>query len=212
MAQKVLQRPPPGLHEAMEKVSATEELDIEHAMLERIMLVMGHTLKKAESGGGADLSPISKACEMISSVVDKHHMKIEEEEIYPKFKEDPLLGPLARDLKIQHVEARKMVARMDSLCKTGSVRDKSEMEELNRVFTDFRDMMTAHAAREATVLFPAMMGTWSDDELDNLKETQEKDEKKLLGKDADEKIYSMLGELESSAGIESVKDFTRRLK
>jgi hypothetical protein len=34
----------------------------------------------------------------------------------------------------------------------------------------------------------------------------------LLGEEDEEKLYSMLGEVESAAGIESVKDFTRRLK
>jgi hypothetical protein len=72
--------------------------------------------------------------------------------------------------------------------------------------------LTAHAAREETVLFPAMNGSWSDKDLDELKEAQESDEKRLLGEDADEKIYKMLGDIEAAAGIESVADFTRKLK
>jgi hemerythrin-like domain-containing protein len=137
----------------------------------------------------------------------QHHMKIEEENIYPKFEDDRVLGPLARELKDQHAEARKLVDRMAQL--SGS---NGNLDELRRVFVDFRDMMTAHDAREATVLFPAIQGTWSDKQIQNLKEAQEEDEEKLLGKEANEKIYSMLGEVESAAGIESVRDFTRRLR
>jgi hemerythrin-like domain-containing protein len=207
MAQKVLERPPPGLEKAMEKISPTEELCIEHAMLDRIMLAMDQTLKMAGSRK-ADLSPLKQACAMIRQVVDEHHMKIEEEEVYPKFEDDRVLAPMIEDFEEQHDEARKMVDRLEELAEAG----KPDTAELRRVFMDFRDMMMAHAAREETVLFPAMQGTWSDDELDALKEAQEEDEKKLLGDDADEKVFKMLGDIEAAAGIESVGDFTRRLK
>ena len=119
-----------------------------------------------------------------------------------------MLAPMIEDFKTQHDEARKMVGRMKELASS----DKPDVNELRRVFMDFNDMMTAHAAREATVLFPAMEGTWSDKQLDALKEAQEKDEKRLLGEDADEKVYKMLADIEAAAGIESVADFTRRLK
>ncbi len=73
-------------------------------------------------------------------------------------------------------------------------------------------MLSAHSAWEETMLYPAMNGTWSDDDLDNLKETQEEHEKKLLGEDADEKVYGMLADLEEACNIRSVRDFTFRAK
>jgi hemerythrin-like domain-containing protein len=208
MAQEILQRPPPGLEKAMEKISPTEELCVEHAMIDRVLLAIDKTLKMAGNSKKADLSPINKGCELIKMALVQHHMKIEEEHIYPRFEDDRVLGQLARELKDQHIEARKMVSRMDQLSRSGS----SDTDELRRVFMDFRDMMTAHDAREATVLFPAMEGIWTDKQLQSLKEAQEEDEEKLLGEEGEEKLYSMLGEVESAAGIESVKDFTRRLK
>jgi hemerythrin-like domain-containing protein len=73
-------------------------------------------------------------------------------------------------------------------------------------------MITAHAAFEETVLFPVMEGTWSQKDLDNLREIQEEDEKKLMGDDAAEKMFEMLASLESSCGITGLRDYTRRLK
>jgi hemerythrin-like domain-containing protein len=204
-------RIPEGLEEGKEEISATEELASEHGMLDRIMLAMDHKLKMAGAGGKADFGVINTACGMIKQVVDQHHMVVEEEQIYPKF-ERTELADLAKVLKNQHIEMRKMVARMESLSKTGAVRDRSEMEELNRIFRDFHDMTMAHAAWEQTVLFPVMQGTWSEDELDDLKEMQEKHEEKLLGKDATKKTYAMLADLEKAAGITSLNDFTRRMK
>lgn len=211
MAQEILQRPPPGLEEAKEKISVTEELCLEHGMLDRIILAMDHSMKKAGSSPKGDLTAVSKGCEMIKSVIDEHHMKFEEQEIYPKFDKDPILKNLSSELKVQHNEARKMVSMLSEMCKS-SRRGKADMDEMRRVFNDFKDMMTAHAAREETVLFVAMEGTWSDDQLDAAKDAQEEQEKMLLGDDADEKVYAMLGEIESAAGIESLKDFTRRAR
>ena len=206
MAQMTMQKPPSGLEDGIEKMSATQELGLEHAVLDRIMLAMHHSMKMAGKGSKSSLEPCVRGCEIIKQVVDKHHMTIEEEEIYPKF-ENTKLSDMARVLKDQHIEMRKMVARMENLAKKGS-----DVDELKSTFMDFHDMVMAHAAWEETVLFPCMEGTWSDSDLDDLKETQEKHEKKLLGEDATMKIYGMVADLESSAGITSLKDFTRRTK
>jgi hemerythrin-like domain-containing protein len=206
-----MQRMPEGLEEGLEKMSPTEELSVEHGQLTRILLAMDKTLKAAGGNPKASLAPIKQACQMIKQSVVDHHMKIEEKDIYPQF-EKTELADFAAALKSQHMEARKLVARMDALSKTGNVRDKSEMEELNKAFNDFKDMITAHAAWEETVLFPVMEGTWSKEDLKDLREKEKQDEKKLLGKDAAEKVYNMLADLEKSCGISSVSDFTRRLK
>jgi hemerythrin-like domain-containing protein len=211
MAQKMMKRMPSGLEEGMEKLSPTEELDVEHGQLTRILLAMDNVLRSEGSIPKANLGPINQACMLIKQAVVEHHMKIEEEDIYPRF-EGTDLADFASALKSQHIEGRKLLARMDSLSKTGAVRDRSEMDELKRVFNDFKDMMTAHAAWEETVLFPVMEGTWSEDDLNDLRETQEKDEKKLLGKDAVEKLNSMLMSVEAACGVNDVRDFTRRLK
>ncbi|WP_048198683.1 hemerythrin domain-containing protein [Methanocella arvoryzae] len=206
MAQMMMKKPPSGLEDGIEKISATQELGLEHALLDRIMLAMNHTIRMAGKGSKSSLEPCVRGCELIKQVVDKHHMVMEEEEIYPRF-ENTKLADLARVLKDQHTEMRKMVARMENLASKGS-----DVDELRNTFMDFHDMVMAHAAWEETCLFPCMEGTWSQSDLDNLKETQEKHEKKLLGEDATMKIYGMVSELESSAGISGLKDFTRRAK
>ena len=162
MAQKTMQRMPDGLEEGLEKMSPTEELAVEHGQLTRILLAMDKTLKAAGSSTKANLAPIKQACQMMKQSVVDHHMKIEEKDIYPQF-ENTELADFVATLKSQHNEARKLVARMDELSKTGNVRDKSEMEELKKAFNDFKEMITAHAAWEETVLFPVMEGTWSEE-------------------------------------------------
>jgi hemerythrin-like domain-containing protein len=211
MAQKMMKRLPSGLEEGMEKMSPTEELSVEHGILTRILLAMDKVLTGEGSITKANLGPINQGCALIKQAVVDHHMKIEEEEVYPQF-ENTELADFTGTLISQHIEGRKLLARMESLSRTGAVRDRSEMDELKRAFNDFKDMITAHAAWEETILFPVMEGTWSKDDLNDLRESQEQDEKKLLGKDATEKLNSMLTSLESACGVNDVSDFTRRLK
>jgi len=206
MAQMMI-RVPPGLEDGLEKMSPTEELAVEHGQLARIMLAMNNVLKKAGKSPKTSLRPVYQACEMIQQAVVDHHMKIEEEHVYPKF-DGTELSEFADLLKAQHDEARKLVARMMSLSKGG----RPDMDQLNAAFRDFQDMITAHAAWEETVLFPAMEGTWSAEELSDLREIQEEQEEKMFGKDAAKTVYSKLAELESSCGIEGLRDFTRKLK
>ncbi len=211
MAQKMMKRMPSGLEDGLEKMSPTEELDVEHGQLTRILLAMDNVLRGSASVPKANLGPIDQACKMIRQSVVDHHMKIEEEHVYPRF-EGTDLADCASTLKTQHIEARKLLAHMESLAKSGTLRDRAEMEELKRTFNDFKDMITAHAAFEETVLFPVMEGTWSQKDLDNLREIQEEDEKKLMGDNAAEKMFEMLTSLESSCGVTGLRDYTRRMK
>jgi hemerythrin-like domain-containing protein len=211
MAQKMMKRMPSGLEDGLEKMSPTEELAVEHGQLTRILLAMDNMLRGSASVPKANLGPINQACKMIRQSVVDHHMKIEEEHVYPRF-EDTDLADCASTLKTQHIEARKLLAHMESLAKSGTLRDRSEMEELKRTFNDFKDMITAHAAFEETVLFPSMEGTWSQKDLDNLREIQEEDEKKLMGDDAAKKTFEMITSLESSYGVTGLRDYTRRMK
>jgi hemerythrin-like domain-containing protein len=210
MAQKMMKRMPSGLEEGVEKMSPTEELAMEHGQLTRILLAVDNVLRPEGSIPKANLGPINQACTMIRQAVVDHHMKIEEELIYPKF-EGTELEDCASILKTQHIEARKLLGRMESLAKSGTVKSSGDMDELKQCFNDFKDMLTAHAAFEETVVFPFMEGNWSEKELNSLREAQESDEKKLMGDDAVQKTFDNLTSLESSCGVTGLRDYTRRL-
>lgn len=210
MAQKMMRRMPSGIEEGLEKMSPTEELAVEHAQLTRILLAVDNAIRSEGGITRARLDPVNQACRMIRQAVVDHHMKVEEEHVYPRL-QDTELADCASTLKTQHIEARKLLARMESLSKPGAARGRAEMDDLTRTFNDFKDMIAAHAAFEESIVFPYMLANWSQKDLDNLREIQEQDEKKLMGDDAVEKLYGMLVDLESSCGITGLKDYTRRI-
>lgn len=189
-------------------MSPTGELAVEHGQLTRILLAVDHLLRFDGNVSKANLGPISQACKMIRLSVVDHQMKIEEEHIYPQF-DGTELADCAKILKAQHDDARKLLARMESLSRPGAGSSRAGKDDLKQAFNDFKDVITAHAAFEETVLFPVMEGTWSQKDLKKLRETQEEDEKKLMGDDAAEKTFEMLTSLEASCGITGLRDYNK---
>jgi hypothetical protein len=71
--------------------------------------------------------------------------------------------------------------------------------------------MTAHAAWEDSLLFPAITGTLSEDDMGELKGLKKRQERDLLGRDATSNLYRQLTGLELACGVTGPDIFTRHL-
>ena len=72
----------------------------------------------------------------------------------------------------------------------------------------FITMYRPHAAREDTVLFPALRSIVSAHEFDAMGDDMEDQEKKHLGDDGFEKTAAHIAELERQVGIADLRQFT----
>jgi hemerythrin-like domain-containing protein len=206
MVQITLKPPSREMLDGVQKMPLTEELALEHGMLMRIMLAMNTMIKGAE-GGRPNMDALSMACDMIRKLVDEHHMKFEEEQIYPRFEKGDM-ADFVKTLKAQHDEARRFVSQMSQTTKMGQI-TTSTIENLRRNYTAFQDTLTAHAAFEETLLFPLVRGSISDDELNRLKTAFKEQESRIVGSDPTRKAYTLLSELESKAGINDLSFYTK---
>jgi len=73
----------------------------------------------------------------------------------------------------------------------------------------FARMCRPHAAREGTVLFPALHGLASRHEYDAIGEASEDKERQLFGQDRFEAIVEEAARLERSICIDDLAHFTR---
>jgi hemerythrin-like domain-containing protein len=69
-------------------------------------------------------------------------------------------------------------------------------------------MYRPHAAREDTILFPALRTIVSKKEFDDLGEEFEDKEEKLFGEGGFEKVVAHVAELEKTLGIYELAQFT----
>jgi hemerythrin-like domain-containing protein len=72
----------------------------------------------------------------------------------------------------------------------------------------FARMYRPHAAREDTVLFPALRSVVSAHEYDALGEEFEEKEHKLFGEDGFEKVVAEVAGLEKQLGLNDLASFT----
>jgi len=72
----------------------------------------------------------------------------------------------------------------------------------------FLRMYRPHAAREDTVLFPALRTIMSEKEFEDLGEEFEEKEEKLFGEGGFDKIVAQVAELEKTLGIYELAQFT----
>jgi hemerythrin-like domain-containing protein len=201
-------RAPPELIKGVKNMPITEELSLEHSLLTRILLVLNNMIMAPDSGPQPNMKLFAMACTMMKQVVDMRHMKFEEESIYPMF-DNGELANFVSTLRVQHDEARKFVARMDTISKSGTL-NQPQVEELKRDFVAFQTMITAHAAYEESILFTVIEGALSDEQMRELKSRGVKQEESLLGPNATQKVYDMLAEFEDMAGVTGLSFYTKK--
>lgn len=202
-------RLPQEIVKGVKQMPITEELALEHGMLNRILLVLNNMIMAPDSGPRPNLNIFTMACAIMKQLVDLRHMSYEEESIYPLYDNDPEMGDIIRTLRAQHAEGRKFVDRMNTISRSGTPSPQA-IEELKRDFVSFQTMMTAHAGFEETILFPYMMGTLSDEQMKDLKMKGIKQEESLMGPNATQKAYDMLVDLENAASVSGPEFYTKK--
>ena len=89
-----------------------------------------------------------------------------------------------------------------------ALKEAPKRKELAETLHMFIRMYRPHAAREDTILFPALRTIVSKKEFEDLGEEFEEKEEKLFGEGGFEKIVAQVGELEKTLGIYELAQFT----
>lgn len=199
-------RPPLRAGELSDKVSATEELSREHAILMRLLIAIENVLVKASANVGTDLKPVHQVASMINDVVVRHHMAFEEAYIYPKATGG--VTDLAKTLREQHDDAREAVSKIMSMTAGGKVSGVLEMGELVTLCRATDYLLRIHIAWEESVLFPALYDTMDGGYFTDLQNKMLSEERKLFGGAGLAKLYDELARVERAAGTDNPSLYT----
>lgn len=189
-------------------VSAPEALSREHGMLTRLLLAIDNVVNNAIEDRNTDLSPINSASRAIQAVVADHHMAFEEQNIYPRMEQIDYLNSMTETLEGQHDDARVINKMVLDMTRGGKVKGKSELDELTLLTKSFKEMITAHAAWEETVIFPAMYDLLSERDMSDINKKFLEAEQKLLGNKGIVEIYRNIDDIEEAAGTHDLSMFT----
>lgn len=191
-----------------EEVSAPEDLMREHGVLRRILLVYEDIHGRLMSGKEFPPETLSSAAEIIRKFIEQYHEKLEEDYLFPRFRKAGKLVELVTLLKEQHEAGRRLTPLVMQLAAPSALKEAPKRKELADTLHLFLRMYRPHAAREDTILFPALRTVVSEKEFHDLGEEFEEKEEKLFGEGGFEKIVAQVTELEKTLGIYELAQFT----
>jgi len=193
-----------------EGVTPVEDLMREHGVLRRIMLIYEKEANDLEKGAAPRYDIIFNAATIVHDFIEDYHEKLEEDHIFPIFEKAGKLADLTKTLREQHQAGRKLTQSILRLSSQRQAGDKANPDALALAgnLRAFLKMYRPHAAREDTVLFPALRGLMSEKAYDELGDKFEDKEHELFGENGFEKIVAEVEKFEKSLDIYRLSEFT----
>lgn len=191
-----------------EEVSPPEDLMREHGVLRRILLIYEDIQGRLNSGREFPPETLSSAAGIIHSFIEKYHEKLEEDYLFPRFEKAGKLVDLVKTLKEQHEAGRRLTEYIKRSAVPAALKEAPKRKELADTLHLFLRMYRPHAAREDTILFPALRKIVSAKEFDALGEEFEEKEENLFGEGGFGKVVAQVAELEKGLGIYELALFT----
>lgn len=196
--------------EEEEDVSPTEDLMREHGLLNRVLLLYDDSLRKLDAKQDFDPAVLAGGADIIRRFIEEYHEKLEEDHLFPRFEKAGKLTDLVAILRDQHKAGRRVTAQIQQLASVQTLHDASARKQLAGSLRAFIRMYRPHEAREDTVLFPALHQIISRNEWDSLGDEFEKKEHQLFGKEGFEGMVDKVADLEKTAGLHDLAQFTPR--
>jgi hemerythrin-like domain-containing protein len=191
-------------------VTPPEDLMREHGVLRRVLLVYEEGIRRIE--GKRELPPdtLRQAAEIIRTFIEGYHEKLEEDYLFPRFEKAGRLTDLTRVLRDQHQAGRRLTEQIVKLGSAPAPSDSKSSATLRDALRAFVRMYGPHAAREDTVLFPAVRTVFTAKEFGALGDEFENKEHALFGEGGFEKVVDRVASFEKVLGIYDLAQFAPR--
>jgi hemerythrin-like domain-containing protein len=167
-------------------------------------------LRRLEEGKNLPPRVLADSARIIRRFIEDYHEKLEENDLFPRFRKAGKLKDLVQVLFDQHRAGRVLTDAVLQSATPAGLADAASRRKLGQGLHQFLRMYRPHAAREDTVLFPAVHALVSAKEYDALGEKFEDKEKELFGQDGFEKIVKEVTDLEKALGIYDLAQFTSK--
>lgn len=190
------------------KVSVNEDLMREHGVLDRLLLIYEAARAQLVGGNGFHPQPLHRAAGIVQRFIEQYHEKLEEDHVFPCFERVGQLTDLVSVLRQQHAAGRKITESVRWHTTPGWA--PTNGKNLTRAIDAFIRMYRPHAAREDTILFPALRHIVSPSELAVLGEKFEEIEQERFGEGGFAAVVEEVAELERTLEIHDLSRFTAK--
>jgi hemerythrin-like domain-containing protein len=193
-----------------EDVTPAEDLMREHGALRRILLIYEEGQRRLHANQDLPAKTLNDTAGIVRSFVEDYHEKLEEDHLFPRFRKAGKLMELVDVLLDQHHAGRRLTDVTLRLTTAPALKNAADRKALAENLRQFIRMYAPHAAREDTVLFPALHEVISAREYDAMGDAFEKKEHELFGAEGFEKMVDHIASIEKSLGIYDLAQFTPR--
>jgi hemerythrin-like domain-containing protein len=193
---------------AAEEVSPVEDLMREHGVLRRVILLYEEVARRLESREPFQRDVLASAAGIVRRFVEDYHEKLEEAFVFPRFETAGAQLDLVAVLRVQHRAGRRLTDTVLSLSAPATADAHQGGAHLLAALRAFGRMYGPHAAREDTVLFPALRPLVGPQAYDALGDAFEDEEHRRFGAKGFEGIVAEVAQLEKAAGIYDLAQFT----
>jgi hemerythrin-like domain-containing protein len=196
--------------EEMPGVTAPEDLMREHGVLRRVLLIYQETIRRIDANQQVPWAAVASCADIVRRFVEDYHEKLEEDYIFPKFEAAGKLVDLTTTLRAQHKAGRALTDEIKRLSTPGrgAIKYPDSDKKLADALRKFIAMYQVHAAREDTVLFPAIRDVVTPEEFDKMGDQFEDKENELFGERGFEKVVDQVADIEKTLGIYDLNQFT----
>jgi hemerythrin-like domain-containing protein len=187
-----------------EEVTPAEDLMREHGVLRRVMYLYDEASMKLDGNQPVPLDALVAGASIIRRVIEDYHEKLEEDFVFPLFERAGKMADLTATLRRQHQAGRAVTDSIVALTKSPDV----DRAKLSRLLRSFNHMYRPHAAREDTVLFPALRELMGEHAYEELGEQLEEKETQILGAHGFEHAVVEVSKLEEAFGVADLAALT----
>ncbi|HJT75876.1 MAG TPA: hemerythrin domain-containing protein, partial [Gemmataceae bacterium] len=179
--------------------------------LNRILLIYEEGLRRLHAKQEVDPEVFRHPAELVRKFVEDYHEKLEENFIFPAFEKQKKLPDLTQTLRQQHLAGRAVTDVVLRNATGDRFGKEDARKELVKAVRGFIRMYRPHAAREDTVLFPALHKVLTAKQIADLGDQFEKEEDRLFGDEGFEKTVDQVAGIEKQLGIYDLARFTPKV-
>jgi hemerythrin-like domain-containing protein len=189
------------------RVTPPEYLMREHAVLERILVIYEHGAQHL-SNETFSMPVLASAADLIRDVIEDHHMRLEEEQVFARFQQQNKQMNLVQTLVSQHRAAREVTDTIRSHANEKSLRDNTRRGILIGALQSYVRVSRPHDAHEGSSLFPLFPAILSAHEFAAVAEEFERAERRKFGADGYERVVAQIAQLETQVNLADLSQFT----
>ena len=202
---------PGGEHEGgeeEEEVTPAEDLMREHGVLRRVLLVLDEASRRLVANEPLAPDALASAARIVRTFVEDYHEQLEEQHLFPRFEAAKQHVELVTILRTQHRAGRVLTDRILAGATAAGLGDAATKASVLDAMHGFARMYRPHAAREDTVLFPALVTIIGEDEYEELGERFEAEEHRRFGTRGFFGVVDEVAAIEATLGIADLAAFT----